>query len=156
MMNKVKLEGLEPYEVDSDGNIYGFNGKVLKPYGRGKGKAYGAITIFGKHLSVHRLVAYGFGLIESLEYDGKQIDHINEIKNDNRLSNLQVLSNSKNVRKSKGGDLSLPKGVSYIKTRGLFRYTTYNDPVNYPKGKIIKSSRDLNKLLKFIADEYRD
>jgi hypothetical protein len=64
-----------------------------------------------------------------------------------------VLSNSQNVRKSKGGDLSLPKGVSYIKTKELFRYTTYNDPVNYPKGKIIKHSKDLNKLLKFISDE---
>ena len=152
-MNKVKLEGLEPYEVDSDGNVYGFNGKVLKPYHRGKEMQYECVSIFKKNTSVHRLVAYGFGLIESLEYDGKQIDHINEVKDDNRLSNLQVLSNSKNVRKSKGGDLSLPKGVCYMKTSDSFRYTTYDDPVNYPKGKIIKHSKDLNKLLKFIADE---
>ena len=152
-MNVVELKDLSPYKVDSDGNVYGFNNKKLKPFTRGKGRAYECVSLFGKTYSVHRLVAYGFGLISKLKYTGEQIDHINEVKNDNRLNNLQVLSNSENVRKSKGGNLSLPKGVSYIKSRNLYRYTSYVDPINFPKGKIVKHSKDLGKLIKFIDNE---
>ena len=150
MSSKVQLKGLGPYEVDSEGNVYGKKGDILKPYNRGKKRAYLAVDLFKKTYSVHRLIAYGFGLIDEIKYDGRQVDHINEVKNDNRLENLQVLTNSQNVRKSKGGDLSLPEGVSYIKSRNHYRYTIY-DEHNYPKGKIIKSNKDLSELIKFIG-----
>ncbi len=149
---KKTIKGLEPYQVDNMGNVYGFNGLKLKSWGRGKNKDYLGVDIFNKTRSVHRLVAYAFGLIDSLEYDGRMIDHINEIKKDNRLVNLQVLTNSQNIRKSRGGDMSLPKGVSFIKREGIYRYTVYGDK-KHPKGKIIKHSKDLNYLLEFI-DNY--
>tara|TARA_R110000822_G_scaffold191459_1_gene330159 strand:+ start:38 stop:493 length:456 start_codon:yes stop_codon:yes gene_type:complete len=150
-MNKKEIKGLEPYMADDKGNIYGLSDNVLKPIYRGRNKAYAGVDIYGKTYSVHRLVAYAFGLLSSIEYDGNMIDHINEVKDDNSLSNLQRLNNSQNVRKSKGGDLSLPKGVSYIKSRNHFRYTEYGDS-NYPKGKIIKSSKDIDYLLNFIKE----
>ena len=149
-MSRVKLIGLEPYEVDSEGNIYGYKGVKLKPYRRGKSKAYECVSINRKSYSVHRLIAYGFGLLDELKYDGRQIDHINEIKHDNRLVNLQVLTNSQNVRKSKGGDMTLPKGVSYIKLSNSYRYTIYDDNINYPKGRIVKTNKNLGKLIEFI------
>lgn len=152
-MKKVKLKGLEPYEVDDSGNVYGLKGQILKPYGRGKNRAYKTVSLFRKAYSVHRLVAYGFGLIDSLKYSGNQIDHINEIKTDNRLSNLQVLTNSQNVRKSKGGCMNLPKGVSLIKKIGLYRYTTYDDLENFPKGRVVKHSKSLDELIKFINEQ---
>ena len=140
------IKELSPYSVDSEGNVYGLKGQKLKPYKRGKG--YLAVDCFGKTYSVHRLVLCGFGIIP-LEYNGMVVDHINEIKTDNRLENLQVIENYKNVKKSLSGRIELPKGVSYIKYQSLYRYTEY-DRKNYPKGRILKSSKDLDKLLLFI------
>ena len=147
---KKTIKGLEPYKADNLGNIYGLKGQKLKTWSRGKNRAYSCLDIKGKTYSVHRLVAFAFGLIDSLNFDGTMVDHINEVKDDNRLVNLQPISNSDNIRKSNGGDMSLPKGVSLIKSRGLYRYTEY--PEGYPKGKIIKHSKDLNKLIEFISE----
>ena len=146
------IKGLEPYKADSLGNIYGLKGQILKPCGRGKKRKYEAVSIYGKSYSVHRLVAYAFGILEDLDFKGLMIDHINEVKNDNRIENLQVLRNFENVKKSLSGNIHLPKGVSYIKKVGSYRYSTYDDS-NYPKGKIIKHSKSLENLLEFIEKQ---
>ena len=148
---KKSIVGLEPYKADNLGNIYGLKGQKLKPYGRGKNRAYLGVDIGEKTYSVNRLVAYAFGLIDSLEFNGIMIDHINEIKSDNRVVNLQPLTNSQNIRKSKGGDMSLPKGVSYIKKSKRYRFTVYTDK-RYPKGKGIKSSKSLEEILEFVKN----
>ena len=146
------IKGFEPYKADSLGNIYGLKGQVLKPYTRGKKRSYEAVDLYGKTYSVHRLVAYAFGLLDDLYFDGLMIDHINEIKTDNRLENLQVLSNYENIKKSLSGNVHLPKGVSYVSTKGYYKYTIY-DGKKYPKGKSIKHSKSLEKILEFVNDE---
>mgnify|MGYP003655986898 CR=1 FL=1 len=143
---RVKIQGHERYEIDTNGIIYGLKGQPLKYWKRGKG--YYCCQLNGKTVSPHRLAAIAFlGLSE--EFDGRVVDHINEDKLDNRVENLQVLTNSENVRKSLGGDMSLPKGVSRLKSTGLYKYTIYTDK-KYPKGKIVKSSKDLDTLLQYI------
>ena len=50
-----------------------------------------------KGYSVHRFVYECFnGIIP----DGKVIDHVNNIKDDNRLCNLQLMSHQENCKKS--------------------------------------------------------
>ena len=95
------IKGLEPYKADSLGNIYGLKGQILKPYGRGKKIKYEAVDVYGKTYSVHRLVAYAFGILEDLDFNGLMIDHINEVKNDNRIENLQVINFIKYYNKNK-------------------------------------------------------
>lgn len=57
-----------------------------------------------KHFSVHRLVVIAFrGDIPS----GMTVDHVNGIKTDNRLENLQLLTNADNVRKARNKQLDL-------------------------------------------------
>lgn len=82
------------YQASTLGNIKNSKtGKHLKPGKQSKG--YFIVSIFGKTKYVHRLVWEAFnGPTDS------QIDHrIEGNKTDNRLENLQVLTNRQNVSK---------------------------------------------------------
>lgn len=90
-------------EIEVDGYTYHISseGRVLNSYGRLvciKPSPNGY-----RHLgntTVHRGVAYAFGLIKELRYTGtNEVDHINNIKSDCRLINLQVLSHQENINK---------------------------------------------------------
>ena len=84
---KIKIEGQKGsyYAVD-DGHIYNESGKEI---GCIDSQGY-VVTLNGK---VHRLIWEAFnGKIP----EGLQIDHINTIRNDNRLSNLRLVTPKEN------------------------------------------------------------
>lgn len=87
-------------------------GKILKIYLGSSG--YFRVGIAGKMKEVHQLVAEAF-----LDHNpcGHKIvvDHINNIQTDNRLVNLQLISNRENVSKDKKGGSSKYVGVSWDK-----------------------------------------
>lgn len=73
-----------------------------------------------KTIAVHKLVAMNF-----LDYTPTTksivIDHINNIKSDNRLENIQIISNRKNTSKDIKGYTSEYVGVSWSKSnKGWF------------------------------------
>ena len=72
-------------------------------------KGYCVVRIEGKNRKVHRLIAETF--IPRIE--GKtQVDHINRVKDDNRVENLRWVNNSENVRNSSTYDIeNLKYGV---------------------------------------------
>tara|TARA_R110000744_G_scaffold79876_1_gene156769 strand:- start:241 stop:735 length:495 start_codon:yes stop_codon:yes gene_type:complete len=81
---------------------------------------YRYIGLNGKYWKAHR-VAYllGHGAIDA----DLQIDHINEIKNDNQLSNLRLAThgqNQQNQSKPKG-ESPWPLGVCYYKATKKFK-----------------------------------
>jgi len=73
----------------------------------------------GKTFKVHQLVAITF---LGHKPDGHKIvvDHINNIKTDNRLENLQLISARENTSKDRKGS-SKYTGVSLIKSRGKWQ-----------------------------------
>ena len=90
------------YAADENGNVMNIVKKVpMKGNENHSGYMYFSIRKHGqnnvKSFSVHRFVWECFnGVIP----EGKVIDHINDIKDDNRLSNLQLLTPSENSKKS--------------------------------------------------------
>lgn len=70
-----------------------------------------------KHIYIHQLVAMAF---LNHKPDGTQklvVDHINNNKLDNRLENLQVITNRENSRRVQGSYTSNYKGVSWDKSK---------------------------------------
>jgi hypothetical protein len=99
-----KIKGFENYEVSNYGNIrrmYLKGYKYRKPVIQ---KGYCSINFVlnktgFKKIQIHRLVAEAF--IENNE-NKKCINHINGIKNDNRVDNLEWCTHSENEKHSFG------------------------------------------------------
>lgn len=94
------VEGFEDYLVSDEGRIYSLKTKKFrKPTKTSKGYLQVNLSKSGKvkRFLVHRLVAEAF-IPNPLNLD--TVDHINNIKTDNRVENLQWLSREDNVRKA--------------------------------------------------------
>ena len=95
------IPGFIGCKADSNGFIIGPRGRILKPWLRPDGYSQVGVRYNGskRTASVHRLMATAF---LNLDFDDStvEVDHKNGIRNDNRLTNLQLLSKSKNISKS--------------------------------------------------------
>ena len=81
------------YEVSSLGRVRRVGAqKCLVPYRDGK-KGYVAVSLHGKQRKIHQLVALAF---LGARPDGCVPNHKNGIKNDNRASNLEWVTQSEN------------------------------------------------------------
>lgn len=123
------FEGL--YQVSNLGNVkslskikfngryyYNANEKILSPLG--KNLDYYLVRLYkdkkGKSRTIHSLVAEAF-LNHTANGHKIVIDHINDIKKDNRLENLQIVTQRENCKKTQGRYSSKYKGVSWGKTK---------------------------------------
>jgi len=88
----------EGYKASNLGNVMSFvknkNGKVLKNVLHYK-KPYARVKVAGKWVSAHRIIAETF--IPNLE-NKPQVNHINLIKHDNRVENLEWTTQSENMK----------------------------------------------------------
>jgi len=82
---------------------------------------YAVATIDGKQVLAHRLIAD----IEGWDLDGKVVDHINSNGLDNRIENLQVVTQSQNMMKQRkpAGCSSDYKGVMRFRDKWRSRIT---------------------------------
>ena len=102
------------YQVSNLGNVKSFRKskeRILKPSIGDKG--YYVVTLFNKR-RIHQLVAEAF--LNHTPCGMKLvIDHINNDKLDNRVENLQVVTQRFNTSKTEGKGTSKYKGVSWYK-----------------------------------------
>jgi hypothetical protein len=109
-------EGL--YQVSNLGRVKN-KLNILKNSPNSRGYCYVKLYKFGIHkmYAIHQLVALNFlGHIS----DGTHrivVDHINNDKLDNRVENLQLISNRENCSKDKKNGTSKYTGVSWCKSK---------------------------------------
>ena len=110
---RFKYNGTDtPYLVFEDGRIYNsMNDKFFNQYTNPAGYMYIKVHLLTKsgfvyrNYAVHRMVAETF--IPNPE-NKPQVNHINGIKNDNRVSNLEWVTNSENMIHAYGKELRKP------------------------------------------------
>lgn len=88
------------YRIDKDGNIYTPWREWHQMYQHSNRQGYKEIYLYlangqRKCFKVHRLVMNSFKPIENS--DLLQVNHINGVKNDNRLENLEWVTRSENI-----------------------------------------------------------
>jgi hypothetical protein len=106
-----------PRRINNGKSFYISKEKILKPATDKQGYLNFALCVNSvlKSYKAHQLVAMAFlghkrcGL-------KLVVDHINDVKNDNRVENLQIVTNRFNVRKTQGDASSNYKGVYWSKT----------------------------------------
>lgn len=138
------------YEVSDQGNVRSLDRKVWtgKGYYLKKGEVMKFYTtdqgyyrvVLSKNsnvrkFKVHQLVAMAFLGHKPNRYKGLIVDHISNIKTDNRLENLQLISQRENVSKDiKNGSSKYTgvswnkagnKWVSFIRVNGKKKYLGY-------------------------------
>ena len=118
----VEHEVFKNYFITTCGNVItrnsGFNGRAESVRGDSKPRlmslpqnanGYAVITIYEGHRKssqhyVHRLVADTFFELPESDYQGNerdQVNHINAVRHDNRVSNLEWNSSSENIKHQK-------------------------------------------------------
>ena len=116
------------YQVSNLGRVksfYGLKEKILKPTITHRG--YYLIGLcknsIVKWYLVHRLVYEAFnGQIP----EGLQVNHINEIKSDNRLSNLNLMTCKENVTWGTGIERRAKKQINGKKSKPVLQFTLDN------------------------------
>lgn len=104
-----KVPELENIKVSSLGCVK-INGKLIRPKVNDKG--YFVVSYENKHYFVHRLVAKAF-LKHNLEkYD--TIDHIDQNKRNNALSNLEIVPHEENLRRAVENSIGADFGTTDI------------------------------------------
>ena len=145
-MNFTKIDGF-PYVIHPCGTVLRiWNGytKKMKPRKRPDGYMQVGLCKNGKKkmFRVHRLLATAF--IPNPE-NKTHVDHINGIRDDNRLENLRWATHSENLygfRKDRGVFAKITKGsISKIKYGWIWQYYISGKK----KTKQMKSKEDLEK-----------
>jgi hypothetical protein len=119
----------EGYQVSNLGNVKSLRfGKeiILKKSVKKKGlRNYYSLDLYKdkkrKHIKIHKLVAMAF--LNHIP-DGTQkivVDHINNNSLDNRLENLQLITQRENASKDKKNKSSKYTGVTWDSTRNKWR-----------------------------------
>ena len=109
----------------SGGNKASVKGRILKGRQTGRKRdAYLAVLLCDnthrKEYKIHQLVAMAF-LNHTPNGNKLVVDHINDNKLDNRLENLQIVTNRENTCKTQGNYSSQYKGVGWYKRDSKWR-----------------------------------
>lgn len=112
--NLGNVKSLNRFVIRGCNSVF-INGKYLKPTStHGYLKVILSNNSSKKSIKVHQLVAMAF-LNHTPNGNVFVVDHINDNKTDNRLENLQVVTNRFNTCKTRGNYSSKYKGVNWHK-----------------------------------------
>ena len=137
------IPGFEEYQVSDQGKVKNKFGHILSPNINNKG--YYLVTLSNGYIkktcSVHRLVAMAW-IPNPLNLP--QVNHINEVKTDNRVENLEWVSCKQNINHGTGHDRAFK---SFIKNHPDFIKRKPCALVN-DDGEIIEQYSDMTEAAK--------
>ena len=121
------IPNYEGYQVSNLGRVksfYGLKEKILKPkITRGYYQVHLHKNSIGKWYSIHRLVFEAFnGTIP----EGLQVNHINEVKTDNRLENLNLMTPKENTNWGTGIERQVKKRINGKCSKTVLQFTLDN------------------------------
>lgn len=93
-----RVRSVDRETVDRNGIRRSVKGKILSPCDNGNGYKYVSLGR-GKREYIHRLVARAF---VCNPHSLQEVNHINEIKSDNRAENLEWVTHLENIRHGTG------------------------------------------------------
>lgn len=161
------IPNYEDYQVSNLGNVKSLKwGKEKKMLFGDDGQGYLSVRLYAnnssKSIKVHKLVAITFLNYNTNGTTEIVIDHINNIKSDNRVDNLQLITHRENTNKDRKPKTSKHTGVSWdkdrlkwmalieFKNRGVFlgRFNTELEAMQKYKFALseLNSGKDLNLL----------
>lgn len=97
-----------------------------------------------KQFKVHQLVAIAFLNHKPNGFKGLVVDHIDNNPLNNKLSNLQIISQRKNTSKDKKRGSSKYVGVSWDKNRKYWRVNIFYNNKNYKLGSFYLEEKAAN------------
>ncbi|HBE9083081.1 HNH endonuclease [Serratia fonticola] len=131
-ITQCRLKELMRYDPDTGEFIWikrtGPRSKLGCPAGRPDSHGHLQVMIDKKYYFVHRLVF--LYMLGQLPPDGKVVDHINGDNQDNRWSNLRIVTqkiNAQNRHRANRGSKSGLLGVSWCEARKAWRSTITRD-----------------------------
>ena len=130
----MEIEGFENYIIFENGDVINKNtGKKLKPH-KNYQTGYFYIDLYKKmnrkKFTLHRLLAQAY--IPN-PFNKTQVDHINRIRDDNRLENLRWSTHSENNVNKDGYKINKLKTKYIHKARNKFRITFNRNTLTYSK-----------------------
>lgn len=133
------------YQISNLGRVKSLRqNRIMKPSSNEKGYLRVGLTKNKEYktVKVHRLVAIAF---ISNPHNKSEINHINNIRNDNRADNLEWVTHEENM------NLTFGKKHLYFKKRN----TTYNYVYNFFKdGELIGRYNSLEEMMKDLKISY--
>lgn len=121
------------------------DGTVINKYGKNvgfkNGKGYRYVYVEDRKIPLHRFIWEAFnGEIP----EGMEIDHINTIRDDNRLCNLRMVSSSQNKR----NPITIEKYKQSNKNKGSYKQRMLASMLMWFHNKIREHHKNLEKLRK--------
>ena len=109
MINEIPgFENINSYEIFEDGTVISYkqkNPRKLKPYPNTKGYLLVDLSVKRRAIKLHRLVAMAF--IDN-PYNKPQVNHIDCDKSNNRVDNLEWVTNGENQKHAYANGLNKP------------------------------------------------
>ena len=136
----VNIKGWGMYQVDTNGNIYNKQGKIMKPSINHNG--YLIVNFYHNHIrkgfGIHTLVAKTFIKNE----DGKnQVNHKDGNKQNNNIENLEWVTSKENKQHSiniLGYNII---GINNPKSKKIFGYDKYTNKLKYEFNSLADAAR---------------
>jgi hypothetical protein len=156
-MNFVRIDGYPNYVIHPAGTILKIWKHKTKEMKTCKSMGYVRIALRNngkqKKFQVHRLLALHF--IENDDPENKiYIDHINGVRDDNRLENLRWVTHKENMNAFRSNPpAEITKGNIYKRKSGNWRW--FYQMKGKSKSKTMKSIKDLEKYRDEILKKYR-